>query len=119
MTDSKTKLEESYRQYVRSILNEEYKTPDWTTIDPEGFDCHSGEVIELNKFSDVDADAKHSTFVVLKDFNLRKVYKEFLLNDTNASIYGFVEYLVKQGLAKTNDRIFEIREDEEPYVFEV
>ena len=119
MTDSKNKIEESYRKFVRSYLNEDQIERDWDTYEPEGFDCHAGELIELNEFSDNDADAKHTTFLVIKDFNLRKMYKDALLKDAKSPFYGFVEYLVKHGFVKTHDKIFEIREDELPYVFEI
>ena len=119
MTDSKNKIEESYRKFVRSYLNEDQIERDWDTYEPEGFDCHAGELIELNEFADNDADAKHTTFLVIKDFNLRKMYKDALLKDAKSPFYGFVEYLVEQGFVKTHDKIFEIREDELPYVFEI
>ena len=42
MTDSKNKIEESYRKFVRSYLNEDQIERDWDTYEPEGFDCHAG-----------------------------------------------------------------------------
>ena len=47
------------------------------------------------------------------------MYKDALLKDAKSPFYGFVEYLVEHGFVKTHDKIFEIREDELPYVFEI